>query len=208
MNTIPSPRPAETTSISSALRVLAGLLCVGVAVASYRYLFPNAVMPALIASNEFRLPWLVVHAASASTALLIGPWQFWRRVRSRRPRLHRWMGRSYVAACLIGGVSGFVLALGASTGPITTAGFGLLSILWIGSTTAAWRMAVRRDFAGHRRWMIRSFAMTFAAVTLRLYLPVAAALPLAFEDGYRAISFLCWVPNLLAAELYLRRERA
>jgi hypothetical protein len=52
--------------------------------------------------------------------------------------------------------------------------------------------------------MIRSFALTFAAVTLRLYLPLIFLTGFNFVDGYRAISFLCWVPNLVLAELYLR----
>lgn len=53
--------------------------------------------------------------------------------------------------------------------------------------------------------MIRSFALTFAAVTLRLYLPLHLLFQVSFDDAYRAISFLCWVPNLLIAELYLRK---
>ncbi len=51
--------------------------------------------------------------------------------------------------------------------------------------------------------MIRSFALTLAAVTLRLYRPLSSLLPVAYDDAYRAISFLCWVPNLIAAELRL-----
>jgi hypothetical protein len=57
----------------------------------------------------------------------------------------------------------------------------------------------------HREWVIRSFALAFAAVTLRLYLPIAQLLPVEFDDAYRAISFLCWVPSLVVAEAYLRR---
>jgi len=56
--------------------------------------------------------------------------------------------------------------------------------------------------------MIRSFALTLAAVTLRIYIPIGLALPVPFEVSYQAISFLCWVPNLLLAELYLRRQKA
>ena len=68
----------------------------------------------------------------------------------------------------------------------------------------AWRRAMQRRFTEHRAWMIRSFALTLAAVTLRLYLPVASLMSIPFDDAYRAISFLAWVPNLLVAELYLR----
>jgi hypothetical protein len=106
---------------------------------------------------------------------------------------------------VVGGVAGFVLALGASTGPISTIGFGSLAVLWIVTTLLAWRRATQRRFTEHRGWMIRSFALTFAAVTLRLYLPLTSLFPVHFDDAYRAISFLCWVPNILMVELYLRR---
>ena len=54
--------------------------------------------------------------------------------------------------------------------------------------------------------MIRSFSLTLAAVTLRLYLPLADVLALPEVGSYQAISFLCWVPNLLCAERYLHRS--
>ena len=187
--------------------ILVAVFSAGVALVSYRYLSPGAHIPKVIATNSFPLTWLIVHATAASTALLLGPWQFWAGLRARLPRLHRWSGRLYVVSCLVAGAAGFVLALGASTGIITTLGFGVLSVVWIFTTATAWRLAMRRDFVDHRRWMIRSFALTFAAVNLRLYLPAAVALHLPFEDSYRAISFLCWVPNLLAVELYLRNRQ-
>jgi hypothetical protein len=186
------------------LGIAATLLCIAVALIAGRYLLSAASVPEVVAANALRLPWLAIHAVSAAIALFIGPWQFMRRLRAHRPRLHRWTGRLYAAACMIGGITGSALALGASTGPVSTAGFGLLAIVWTYSTAMAWRFAMRREFILHRRWMIRSFVLTFAAVTLRLYLPLASALPVPFEDAYRAISFLCWVPNLLLAEIYLR----
>jgi hypothetical protein len=67
--------------------------------------------------------------------------------------------------------------------------------------------ATQGRFIEHRAWMIRSFALTFAAVTLRLYLPLHLLFQVHFDDAYRAISFLCWVPNLLVAELYLRKKQ-
>jgi uncharacterized membrane protein len=173
-----------------------------------RYLFGVGEAPPVIATNPFKDPWLVLHAGFAALALLVGPFQWLPRLRARVPKLHRWMGRVYVLACGLGGVAGLILAAGASTGPISQLGFGLLALLWLGSTLMAWRMAVQRRFAEHRAWMVRSFALTLSAVTLRLYLAVLLALPMSqFVDGYRLISFLCWVPNLLLAELFLRRSR-
>lgn len=181
------------------------MLCAGIALVSYRYLLAVGPVPDIIATNRLLHPWLAIHVAAAATALLVAPTQFLAGIRTRYRSFHRWVGRGYALACCVGGVAGFVLALGASTGPVSTAGFGLLALLWVATTAFAWSCARRRDFVAHRAWMIRSFALTFAAVTLRLYLPLLALLPVDFADGYRAISFLCWVPNLLVAELYLRR---
>ena len=184
---------------------LGGFLCVALALVSFRYLLRFGGTPPVIEGNLFIEPWLMVHVAGAATALFLGPLQFSSRLRNRLPTLHRWIGRTYVVSCLVGGAAGFLLALGASTGPISTIGFGSLAILWIVTTSLAWRRAVQGRFIGHRAWMIRSFALTFAAVTLRLYLPLIFVFQVGFDDAYRAISFLCWVPNLLVAELYLRK---
>lgn len=177
-----------------------------IAVGSVRYLVPGAPggAPPILANAFTPLGVLTVHAGFASLALVLGPIQFLERLRARRPRLHRWMGRTYVLACLVAGAAGLVLAFGAQTGPISTAGFGLLALAWLYSTGKAWTSARGRRFDEHRRWMIRSFALTFAAVTLRLYLPFAFFSPWGYDDTYRAISFLCWVPNLVFAEVFVR----
>jgi len=45
-------------------------------------------------------------------------------------------------------------------------GFGSLAVLWASTTYRGYRAARNRDFASHQAWMIRSFALTFAAPTL------------------------------------------
>jgi uncharacterized membrane protein len=183
------------------------LLCSAIALVSFRYLFGVGPVPPLIFDNLFKQPWLVVHVAGAATALLISPLQLMPAVRRGRPALHRWLGRVYVVGCTVGGIAGLPLAFGSAAGPVATAGFGLLAIAWLVTTLKGWLAGVRQQTAEHRAWMIRSFSLTYAAVTLRLYLAILPALPLAFVSGYQAISFLCWVPNLIVAELFLRRMR-
>jgi hypothetical protein len=66
--------------------------------------------------------------------------------------------------------------------------------------------ALRRDIPTHRAWMVRSYALIYAAVTLRIALPL---LVIAFGDflpAYRAVAWLSWVPNLLWAEWHVRRR--
>lgn len=189
--------------LNTGLWSLAALLSAGVALFSYRYLIGVGPMSPGVLANLFARPWLFVHIAGAATALLVGPLQFVPRLRARRP-LHRWIGRTYMIGCLIGGAGGLLAAFGSTAGPVATAGFGGLAAAWIIANVQGWRMARAMRFGEHRAWMIRSFALTFAAVTLRLYLPLIFLTGVSFVDGYRAISFLCWVPNLALAELYLR----
>jgi uncharacterized membrane protein len=183
---------------------LAAFLSIGVALFSYRYLPRVGPLGPDILKNLFARPWLDVHVAGAATALLLGPFQFLPRLRANHRALHRWIGRTYVIGCLSGGVGGLFMAFGTTAGPIASVGFGGLAVCWILANIEGWRMAVNRRFDAHRAWMIRSFALTFAAVTLRLYVPLALIFPIAFLDAYRAISFLCWAPNLIVAELYIR----
>lgn len=148
----------------------------------------------------------LAHVAAAPIALATGAVQFLPRLRARRPGLHRWTGRLYGVAVLIGGVAGLGLAFHAIGGPVGGWGFGLLAVLWLGITAQAIRLAMARRIAEHRVWMIRSFALTFAAVTLRLQLPLLFALGMDYPDASRILAWSCWVPNLILA-LWLTRPR-
>jgi uncharacterized membrane protein len=169
-------------------------LSVGVAVFSYRYVVNLRFVPPNVAANRYYTPWIFIHASAAATALLLGPLQLLDVVRGRWPKIHRGTGWAYIMSSLVGGLSGFILAPGVSTGP-----------LWVFVTIQGLRAARARDFPGHRRWMIRSFALTFSAVTLRLYIVLSQILGLDFGIAYRAIAWLAWMPNALFAEWFLRR---
>lgn len=182
-------------------------LSVGVGLYGLSYLAGHSPPPG-VADNRAGLSILIVHASCAGAALLLGPWQFLAAIRTRWPRAHRWVGRSYVVLCLLGGVSGAVLAWNTAAGDVARWAFGLLALSWLGCTTLAYVAARRRDFVTHRAWMIRSFALTFAAVTLRLYIPIAMVAGLSMALAYPAIAWLCWVPNLAVAETWLRLRRA
>lgn len=187
--------------------VLFALLSFLIAAHGVSYLF-GAEAPPPVDTNSAGMNVLIAHAAFAGIALLIGPLQFIDAIRRRAPVAHRWIGRIYVLACIAGGVVGMVLALGASSGPIAVSGFFFLALGWLFTTAMGWRAAaLKRDFAAHKRWMIRSFALTFAAVTLRLYLLPAIITDMA--DAYQYIAWLCWVPNLLIVETWIAtRSRA
>jgi uncharacterized membrane protein len=167
------------------------------------------VHPAMVAVFKEHRALITTHAAAAALALLLGPFQFLDRLRAARPRLHRTLGYLYlVLGVTVGGLSGLLLARHSFGGLVSHLGFGLLAVLWLFTGAMAVIAAKSRRFADHRTWMIRNFALTFAAVTLRLYLPLGFLSGLRFEDFYPALAWLCWVPNLVIAEWCLVPSRA
>jgi hypothetical protein len=149
---------------------------------------------------------LRVHVATAAVPLLLWPVQTVRALRRRHPKVHRWVGRTYLLGVLVAGSSGAVAAVGTTAGPVAGAGFLLLGLMWVGCTLEAFLRIRAGDVAGHRRWVVRSVALTLAAVTLRLYLGSATALGADFDAVYPAIAWLCWVPNLVVAQWWLARH--
>lgn len=148
-----------------------------------------------------------VHFACSPLALVTGALQVNRAIRTRHLVLHRWLGRLYVLAVLLGGTSGLSMALQAQGGPVSEWGFGLLAVLWLLSTGLGFVAMRRGQRTAHRDWMLRSYALTLAAITLRIYIPASMVAGLPFEEAYRVIAWLCWVPNVLVAEWVVRRLR-
>ena len=160
-----------------------------------------AVHPDMRPTFEAHGAALYVHVFGAAFALLLGPMQFSSRLRARRPALHRWSGRLYLTAgVLIGGLAGLFVAFNAYGGVIARTGFACLALMWLYTGWRAYRAARDRNFASHRCWMIRNFALTFAAVTLRIWIPLSFVAGVPFDVAYASIAWLCWLPNLLFAQ--------
>jgi uncharacterized membrane protein len=147
------------------------------------------------------------HIAGGMGALLAGPWQFSEGLRNRALEFHRWIGRFYLLSVTLGSIAGFVMATVSMEGLATHVGFGTLAVLWFVTAVQAYRNVLKGEIDLHRRWMIRNFALTLAAVTLRNWLPLMLfALHWPFRASYITVSWVCWVPNLLVAEWMMRRN--
>ena len=162
---------------------------------------------------------LFVHAFSGGIALLLGPFQFLNGLRNRRPKLHRWMGRIYLTGILFGGLSAFIIAPGMISGLVGEVGLMTLAILWLWTGLMAYINIRAGNVEIHREWMIRNYALTFAAATLRLWLGIligtqvpfletkyAGDFDALFVEVYRVVMWLCWVPNLIVAEWMVQRR--
>lgn len=161
--------------------------------------------PDMRAAFEANRAVVYVHVFASSIALLLGPFQFMDGLRARRLNLHRWMGRLYLGVgVLLGGLAGLHMAFFAYGGIVSQLGFGALAVAWLYTGFRAYAAIRAKDIAAHRRWMLRNFALAFGAVTLRLWLPGSVVAGIPFDLAYPAIAWLCWVPNLVAAEWLLK----
>ena len=178
-------------------------------VASYAlvlFVTPQARPPFLHGRTGLMELAVVCHFAGGGMALALGAFQLNASLRSRRLQLHRVIGRVYVASVIVGGVSGLRMAIASQGGVVAHLGFGLLAVAWVATTTRGFLRIRAGDDVDHRAWMIRSYSLTFAAVTLRIYVPLSLAVGVPFPIAYPAIAWLCWVPNLVVAEwIFVRR---
>jgi uncharacterized membrane protein len=147
---------------------------------------------------------LIGHVVGGSVAMLLGPIQLLPRLRRRWPGAHRLIGRLYFGGIFVGGAFGLWMAFLAFGGVVSTVGFAALAVAWLVTGARALSTIRQGDVAAHRRWTTRNLALTFAAVTLRLWLPALDAAGLEFVDAYRAVAWLSWVPNLALAEWIVR----
>jgi uncharacterized membrane protein len=175
---------------------------------SYLY-FRDRMFPPQLADSFRARPWgIYPHALAGAIALALGPWQFRRGILLRRRALHRILGRVYVGAAVVAGIAGMYMAWFAYGGAIARLGFGGLGLATLFTTAQAFAAIKRRDIRSHREWMLRSYALLFAAVTLRIELPLLITyFEGEFLPAYRAVAWSCWVPNLLWAEWYVRSTR-
>ena len=161
----------------------------------------TAIIPGWEAFNKSVL---VVHILTALPPLVLGWIGFSKRMRKRSLEFHRWVGTFYCYGIWISAVTGFALGSQHDNGWGTRAGYCALATAWFVTTWIAYRRARQRNIPAHRQWMIRSYAVTLAVITVR---------PITFVPTYFEVdpvmfalvmSWACWLPNVVLAEVYVR----
>jgi hypothetical protein len=145
------------------------------------------------------------HISSSLFVLLAGGIQFFKNNSS--PRFHRITGTIYVLMILIvSAPSGLVMAFYANGGVAAKVSFVIVSLLWWIFTFKAYRSAKAKQWKLHRAEILRSYALTFSAITLRTYVMLLPfIIHLSAKDAYTLVSYLSWIPNLLVAEFIIRK---
>jgi hypothetical protein len=89
----------------------------------------------------------------------------------------------------------------------TRLGFAGLAVALLVTTSFAYIRIRKGRIIEHREWMLRSYALIFAAVTLRIELPLLRVLLHEFSSAYAIVAWLCWLPNLLSAQAWILMTR-
>ena len=137
----------------------------------------------------------------------MGPFQFLPHLRRKRwLGIHRWSGRVYLVGITVGGLFGLYVAQMAYGGLPTQLGFSRLAIFWLHSGYRAFRTIRGGDIHAYKRWTFRNYAATFAAVTLRPWLPLLQVVGVDFTLAYQIVDWLSWIPNVLIVEWWLQHR--
>lgn len=152
---------------------------------------------------DHRLP-LFTHMIFGPLALGLAPFQFWPWLRNRFRHVHRIIGYTYAVSIALAGLGALLLLPRFEGTPWATAGFGLLALVWIGTTARAVLLARAGRTQFHREWMMRSAALTFAAVALRLMTIPLMATGMTLTQSYDITAWASWLVPLLLIEWRLR----
>lgn len=151
--------------------------------------------------------WLIIHFTGAACTLVLGPLQFWPYFRNRFRKWHRIAGKFYIGGSLISASMVFYL-LSNYPLPGSVPSLGLLAVIWIFTTIAAFWFATKRNFKLHKQFMIRSYVCAFAFVFIRV-LPILNSYTGIFdfikdeEMQGTVYEWICWVYPLMITEFIL-----
>lgn len=141
-----------------------------------------------------------MHIGFSGMALLIGWTGFITSLRiGKFKKTHQFLGKIYVFATFLGSFAGICIGFFAEGGPIAKIGFISLGIIWFYTTYSGYTFIRRKNTNNHQIMMLYSYSLCFAAVTLRIWLPILQNYFGEFNSAYRAVAWLCWMPNLIVA---------
>jgi hypothetical protein len=204
-------------------KILAILLWIGVVLLAIKltaiavtYFFTGTDNEFLLTKQDLlhNLTWKVAfygHLLGGSVAVVSGTLAFFIQWIKPSSKGHKILGKIYFLSIMfIGGPTGLYLGFYAESGYLATIGFIGMSCAWMVPTFIAVYKITKGDIAGHHKWMIRSYSMTLAGVTLRLMTPmVIYFLEWSYDTTFIVTAYVPWMFNLALAELiiYLKRDQ-
>ncbi len=157
----------------------------------------------IVATDYWRYAFYI-HIFSAIFVLIAGATQFSAWILRQYPVVHRWIGKLYVINILvITGPAALIMAFHSNGGLWAHISFVLLSILWWFFTLQAYLSIRKKQLIRHGDFMLRSYALTLSAITLRIYMVLFGHFEMDPIVRYTLIGWLSWTINLGLAELLI-----
>ena len=180
------------------------VLCAGTFFQYYDFKHQSAFLEIKEAAVKtgWYLPAFYCHIIGSSIILLVGFFQFSKKVYNNRP-LHKALGKLYVFGVLFFAAPGaYVMTLFINRGVWVFISFLLQNTLWVVFTLAALILIRNGKIDDHIKMVRRSYSLAFGAVTLRFYIFMFTVFGngVGFANNYIIIAFLSWIPNMLVVE--------
>ena len=156
--------------------------------------------------------WTLAHCVCGILFMVLGPMQFVAASRNRFPRFHRWCGRIFMVASLVGVFSAlaFVPLLPVFGSLSTQVGVVVISAFFLVALVKGYTSVRHYQYAIHREWMIRAFAIGLGISTFRVLIPLLMVPPIRanFPEAWDTVVWLGFVINITAAEVWINLTRA
>ncbi len=153
------------------------------------------------------------HVLMAAVITFGGTVQLIPHIRDRAPAVHRWVGRAFLTTAMGASVLGLYMTWARHTGgPIGSTAISLDAVLILAFSSLAWRKALDRDFASHRRWAMRALLVAngvwFLRVGVAPFALVATAIGRAdlIDPFFLVWNFGAYLLPLAVLELYFRAK--
>jgi Predicted membrane protein (DUF2306) len=150
-----------------------------------------------------------IHVFSSIFTLLAGFTQFSAYFLKHYRKWHKRIGRFYAYnILLVNFPSGMIMAVYANGHLPSKIAFVILDCLWFWFTLKGVLAIRKKDTRAHHRFMIRSYALTCSAITLRMWkIILLNTFDIDADTLYTIDAWMGFVPNLLFAEWLIRRMK-
>jgi uncharacterized membrane protein len=155
---------------------------------------------------------ILAHIIPGFLFMVLAPLQFVKTLRTRRPRLHRWIGRVVLVSGLVIGSTALIMSLKVAIGGANeTAATMVFGILFLFALLRAFVHIRRRNFALHREWMIRAFAVGMAVAAVRpivgIFFATSSLTHLTPHDFFGTAFWLGFTIQSIVAEIWINYTR-
>ncbi len=189
------------------------LVWVSVAAVALRFIIRDAVGYFSIEQASYgpfwpRWGWLLTHVIGGMLTILLGLFQLWSGLGQKYLRFHRLTGRLYLIGVLLGAGAAFYLSCHSVVGWTFGVSLFTLAAIWVITSAMAYVAIRHGQVQAHKEWMTRSYVLTFAFATFRLWidLPQLSGLGTRLER-YTTIAWLSWTVPLFVTEAILQLQR-